>query len=238
MSKYTTELRFICESEAGYLESVGYNSVNDVISEARTKIFSFDYPIFDDTYKEVLETKILKHFYTREIGSETYGLFKLRLDAKMNEIMPYYNKLYNSELIEFNPIYASDITRIHMGSKQDNGEYSESVAGSYNNNKADTVNSTNLYSETPQGSLQGVDNGSYLTNATKNQYTDETYENGTNSNAKMGNTTNNTTDSYTEKVMGYDGHNPSKMISEFRNTFLNIDMMIIKELESLFMLVW
>ena len=110
MSKYTTELRYICEQFAGLDESVGYNDIDEVIEGSRDKIFDFPYPIFDNEYKPGLEKKIIEHYYTREISEETVGLWKLRLRAKMNEIMPYYNKLYESELLEFNPLYTHDIT--------------------------------------------------------------------------------------------------------------------------------
>ena len=47
MSKYTTEIRFICETKAGLVESAGYLSTKDIITKARPLIFDFDYPIFD-----------------------------------------------------------------------------------------------------------------------------------------------------------------------------------------------
>ena len=111
MSKYTTELRYICEVASGLDESKGYNSVNEIINDSYQSIFDFDYPIFDAVYKPVLEKKIIKHFYTREIGFETVGRWKLALDARMKEIMPYYNKLYQSEALVFNPLYDADYTR-------------------------------------------------------------------------------------------------------------------------------
>lgn len=113
LSKYTTEIRFICENASGLVDSVGYKSVNEVIEKAIPKVFDFPYPIFDEAYKPILEKKILKHYYTREIAFETVGLFKLKLDTMLNEIMPYYNQLYNSELLEFNPLYDVDVTRTH-----------------------------------------------------------------------------------------------------------------------------
>ena len=111
MSKYTTEVRYICETQAGLNTSVGYESVNDIIERARPKIFDFSYPIFDAEYKPVLETKILKHFYTREIGLETYGLWKLKLDTKLNEIMPFYNKLYTDGLHNIDPFIPIDLVK-------------------------------------------------------------------------------------------------------------------------------
>lgn len=127
MSSYTTELRYICEVAAGYDESQGGSSIADIISDARESIFDFDYPIFDREYKEVLETKIIKHYYTREISEETVGLWKLRLDDKMNMIMPYYNKLYKSELLEFNPFYDVDLVRNRT--IENDGEHKTSETG-------------------------------------------------------------------------------------------------------------
>ena len=99
MSKYTTELRFICESKAGLSDSVGFNQIDDVISKSWNKIFD-NFPIFDESYRSVLCSKILKHYYTREISAETVGLWQLWLNTRMGEIMPYYNKLYESALLE------------------------------------------------------------------------------------------------------------------------------------------
>ena len=86
MSTYTTEVRYICENYAGEKESVGYDNVQNVLNRSWDKVFDFDFPIFDEEYKPVLCKKILKHYYTREICEETVGLWKLRLDARMNEI--------------------------------------------------------------------------------------------------------------------------------------------------------
>ena len=119
MSKYTTQVRFICESLAGLTDSKGYGDVNNIIETAAPKIFSFDFPMFDESYRGVLEKKILKHYYTREIGLETYGLWKLKLDTKMNEIMPYFNQRYKSETLEFNPLYDFDVIREHKNTKEE-----------------------------------------------------------------------------------------------------------------------
>ena len=96
MSKYTTELRYICESITGLTESKGVNSVNDIIKQAAPLIFSFDFPIYKEEHRLELECKILKRYCTREIGAETYGRWKLFLDERMNSMMDYYNKLYES----------------------------------------------------------------------------------------------------------------------------------------------
>lgn len=199
MSKYTTQVRFICETAAGLSESEGQASVKQIIAAAIPSVFDFDFPIFDESYRNVLETKILKHYYTREIGLETVGMWKLKLDTKLNEIMPFYNQLYKSELIEFNPMYDVDLTRDHnlkreettkqdatekgttekTGNVNDNShtETSDSQNSESTTDIKNTTGSTSKdqlgaskthydkYSDTPQGSLQNVQNDAYLTNA-------------------------------------------------------------------------
>lgn len=211
MSHYTTQIRFICETFAGYTESEGLSQVNNIIKLARPKIFNFEYPIFDTAYKSVLETKILKHYYTQEIGAETVGLWRLWLDTTMNEIMPYYNKLYESELLEFNPFYDYDLTR----------DYKKKTNGS----SEQTGVSRDLYSDTPQGSLQNVENQTYLTDARK--ITNNIDNEITN------------IDDYLEHVKGkISGISYSELLQQYRKTFLNIDMMVINALSDLFFNLW
>lgn len=57
MSKYTTELRYICEYEAGKTESKGYDDVDEILTASAPKIFSFTFPIFDNNYKLPLINK-------------------------------------------------------------------------------------------------------------------------------------------------------------------------------------
>lgn len=307
MSKYTTEVRFICEKYSGLDESVGYDDVATVIANSRSKIFNFDYPIYDESYRSVLETKILKHFYTREIGAETVGLWKLWLDTRLNEIMPYYNQRYKSTLLEFNPFYDVDLTTDrdvkNDGSKNDDGITSSTIngtassttsgtkvttddttiTGSGNNETNSTGTSQNTstesdnawkyYSDTPQGGLEGIQSHRYLTNVTNdtaskngtdnvdttghsigsysdsnvtdkdinettNSTTNETTNSTTNGTNKLNSVFTNTED-YIEHVVGKRGGlSYSKMLEEFRQTFLNIDMEIIHELDDLFINLW
>ena len=234
MSKYTTEVRYICETEAGYDESKGYNDVATIIANSRTKIFNFDYPIYDEAYRSVLETKILKHYYTREIGLETVGLWKLKLDTKMNEIMPYYNQLYRSALLEFNPLWTEDITSDHnRGTDGTSLNVNERDNTSVSNSNS---TSRNKYSDTPQGSLQNIENDTYLTNARK--ITDDTDSIGVNESKEQNNNVFSNTEEYLEHVKGRRGKDASELLLKYRKTFLNIDMMIIEELEELFMHLW
>ena len=315
MSKYTTEVRYICESYAGLAESVGYDSIEEVVDKAYPKIFNTDkIPMFNgesEAHRALLFKKILLHYYTREIGYETVGLWKLKLNQKMMEIMPYYNQLYESELIEFDPLKNVDVTHTHEGEynddeKVDNLRNSESHRGIHTTQESDTTedvtlrhsktttegndvrtndviengNSWVLFSDTPQGGIDGINSAAgdlagngYLTNATRTITTPdeqsvtqthgdivETYNaNGDRKDTTEGhaevetqtnenttgkitddNTKNNTgTDEYTNNDIGKIGTETySEMLTKYRDTFLNIDLMVINALESLFMQLW
>lgn len=119
MSKYTTEVRYICEQYYGLDESKDYADVDTIVENACLRIFE-DFPIFDEEYRIPLEKKILRHYYTREICAETVGLWKLWLNNRMNEIMPYYNMLYRSALLDFDPLHDVDYTVNHTGNDSSN----------------------------------------------------------------------------------------------------------------------
>lgn len=139
MSDYTTQLRFICESYANRSTSAPSSDVDEVIELARPKIFDFDYPIFDPNYKKDLESKILQHYYTQEIGLETVGLWKLKLRTKMREIMPFYNKLYESEKLQFDPFINTDYKDEHSQTGSDTRDTTVNASGS---SRTDTDNVT------------------------------------------------------------------------------------------------
>ena len=242
MSKYTTELRFICESKAGLSNSVGFNQIDDVISNSWNKIFD-NFPIFDESYRSVLCSKILKHYYTREISAETVGLWQLWLNTRMGEIMPYYNKLYESALLEFDPFKDTNYSRNHggtfTGDTVRNGRSEIDVDNSVTSNG--TSSSKNLFSDTPQGAITNIENESYLTNATLIKDTDtnttNTDGNSTTQNTETTGITN--TDNWIETIVGKQSTvSYSKLLQEFRDTFLNIDVMIINDLSDLFMNLW
>lgn len=253
MSKYTTEVRFICENSAGLSESEGANNIDSILDRCWNKVFNFDFPIFDEKYRQVLCRKILKHYYTREIAHETVGRWKLALNAKLNEIMPYYNQMYKSELLEFNPFYDVDLTRSREGSGTSNrtSNNTETNSGTSKNvsSGSGTINSDTLnrFSDTPQNSMdtQGIADSVPLTTVTKvnedNMTTNESTDTLTRNDNKTGSGTENinNTDKYIETVKGKQGtENYSSLLKKFRETFLNIDMMIIEDCSDCFFTLW
>ena len=94
-----------------------------------------------------------------------------------------------------------------------------------------------MYNDTPQGALTGIESNEYLTNATHNKETNSSNSNTTNQ--SHGNSKYTDTESYLEHVQGKSGGQSfSKMLEEYRKTFINIDNEIINELNDLFINLW
>ena len=295
MSKYTTEVRFICENFVGLKESKGYKNIPEILSKSWDKIFFEPVEIFDPQYKSVLCQKILRNYYTSEIGFETAGLWIFEMNTKLHEIMPYYNMLYKSAMIDFNPLVDTDITKkndnksITVGHKESRNsdvehntqqnsivtekteENISNVTENYTENYTSTNNvekdEKNLYSDTPQGGITDLEQQKYLTNARiiyndeKNELIGENTNQGesnrsvnisggastvndsvedrTKTNDLTSEENINTTDDYLEHIAGKSGGKSySQMIVEYRETLINIDMMVINEFEELFMGLW
>lgn len=243
MSYFTTELRYVCETYAGFDSSKEHPDIPSIIEASLPKIFDFNFPIFDEDYRSVLEHKIIMHFYFREIGAETVGLWKSFLQKKLNEIMPYYNKLYASELLEFNPFDTVDYKIIHSGTDHNVGSSTGSENSSSSSNRTGTRNAENknAYSDTPQGQLSGVDTNTYLTDYRKinDSSTDSASGTSTGQSSSSSSMTNDGTNAFERRIFGkLRGDSYADLLMKFRKTFLNIDMLIIGELESLFMSLW
>jgi len=88
-------------------------TLNEKIEKGRPKLFDFSYPIFDEAYRKVFETHFIKNFYMREIGQETEGLFKLRLENWLNINMPFYNQMFKSELLVYDPLTNTKVETTH-----------------------------------------------------------------------------------------------------------------------------
>lgn len=132
MSKYTTEVRWFCESK--------YNGENVEDIDA---VIHATYPyilkpkllneIFDASYYPIIAEKIIRHYYFREIGAETIGLWIYWMNTRFSELLPYYNKLWESALLEFDPFKDVDYTREGdkhgLNSEVSNGRNTETLNG-------------------------------------------------------------------------------------------------------------
>ena len=180
------------------------------------------YPIFDENYRNTLNQNILYHYYENEIGFETASLFRFYLNQKLNEIMPYYNELYKvqKKLIDENLLLNNvNLTETLHGSNK-----TETSSTSQSSNKG-----KNLFQDTPQGNISQQDINAqnvYATNITLN---DNSINDNSNANGSG-------TNEYIKTIVGNNGGKFNiDVLNDIKNNLMNIDLMIINELNDLFM---
>lgn len=203
------------------------------IVKSGTDIWDFDYPSFyEGDEKKKFEQKVIDHFYFRQIGQETVGRFLHYFRSRIREIMPYYIQLYKSEKymneIE-DPFATVDYTET----------YEEETSGSATGESSATSDSTSTedrehrFHNTPQGAVSNLD--SYMTEASidDNGATESVDSSSTSSSESTGYTKHTLTKKGAMGVTTF-GHD----MIEYRESFLNIDMMIINNLQDLFLGVY
>lgn len=191
------------------------------------------YPIFDEEYRSVLNNNILNHYYESEIGFETASLFRFYLNQTLNEIMPYYNELYKAQksIIDNNLLLNNVNLTEELERTNNTDTTTNSTSNSTNNGLS---NNKNLYQDTPQGTITqtDIDNQTWATNITldKNE-TSNQIQDTSNSTGSA-----DTTEKYLKTIIGSNGGKYNiDILNDIKNNLLNIDMMIINDLNELFM---
>ena len=190
-----------------------------------------NYPIFDENYRETLNNKILNHYFDAEIGFETAPLFRHYLLAKLNEIMPLYNIMYEKQKDLLENIFGNvNLTETFEGENSNNSN----VSNNSQSHSTGNSNMKNLFQDTPQGELDttSIKNQKWATNLSLNE--NNTNGNITDNSTSVGNS--NGTNNYIKKIIGNNGGKYNiELLKEIQNSIINIDIMIINELQDLFM---
>ena len=160
MSKYTMTIKDIVNS---YYDGSSLK-IDDKLDDVREYIFDFNYPVIDNETKKRIEIAILKHYYYREIAFETIGMFKIKLNDRLNLIMSRYNALYEKQDLSLSPYINSYL--------KENG-----ASNNYSDNKTENWQTT---SDTPRGILTELKEGKYssmavYTDNKDNNSSDNTY---------------------------------------------------------------
>ena len=187
------------------------------------------YPIFDENYRDILNQKILYHYYEDEIGFETAPLFRFYLNNKLNEIMPYYNELYK---VQQNILSKDLLNNVNLTEHLEGSNTTETSSTSDSTNTGSS-NSKNLYQDTPQGNISNQDidaQNVYATNITLDN------NNTSNSISDKSSSSGNGTNEYLKTIVGNNGKKFNiEILNDIKNNLMNIDLMIINELSDLFM---
>lgn len=159
MSSYTMQLREYIEQATQYDDTL---NTREKIEVGRKKLFDFDYDIFDESYRKIFETHFIRHFYMREIGFETEGLFKFNLETWLMIHMPYFNKLFESELIKYNPLHNTEVDNTHTKKNDLTRDdvrdiVSDMIANEKQNQNVDQISNTTGTSNTESDQQSHVD---------------------------------------------------------------------------------
>lgn len=253
MAKYTIKLGEILKNilltkDKSASEIVNINSYEcnktpfEIIEETRTSFFDFDYGIVPE-HKVEFEKKFLAHYFEWEIGVQTIAYFKMLLRNALTEQAPYFNKLYQATDSDFSPFDDVDITEvIHGAGTNEAKSTSNNAMHSHSDDSYDGSHDTEIKtSDTPQGRIEDVKAGNYMSNYENNVGTEEnTRENTTDGTNNTSNESNGKyDDNRTRNYKGTNGNkSKSQLLVEYRNAIMNIDLMFIEKLQDLFMQIF
>lgn len=228
MANYTVQLRKICETvgEDEVLKWFQDYDLSNYLTFDEIKVIT-DRGTWSPSR---LAQKIVDHYYMREIGLETVGLFKRKVKVRMQEIMEDKLPLLYSACIKYDPLVNVDFTETYAGENTStNTSTSESSADS-------TSSGLNVNSDTPQGQISktAILNGSYASSTSANELEDNATTTSSGSNTGSG------TQEYSKRVKGNSGVSATaqKMIEQYRENIRAIDREIIEELGTLFMTIY
>lgn len=263
MSIFTTELRYPIEQYQDD-NNMPRRSYDDGIYEL---IGLDEYPIFEESYRATLNNKIIEHYYFKEIGTDTLARFRWYMRTTMNEIMPYFNALYEAQNSITDPLTNRNLSWREVwqlaetgGTTTDRdggtsyGRTEHRANGGKDTQLAGSTKDKVIHSETPMNELQtnAVENGNYATDVTftthEGQHAGETTYGGTTDVTTGGRDTTDSTTDYTRALdtdgtkthtdIGYDGITPTALLAELAEKFVNIDVQVIQTLAPLFMGLW
>ena len=205
MSKYTTELRTIVQNTS--LEEVESWFMDYELTDYLT---DEEIAVIEERgtwTKEKLAKMIIDHYWMREIGLETVGLFKHQVKVAMQEIMEEKLPLIYSASLKYDPLVNVDFTETYTAENTQDGN----------------ADGLNVNSDTPQGQISkaSILAGNYASSTGASEGT--SHSEGTNS--------------YTRKQKGNSGSltTAQALVRDYRKNIIMINRDIIKDLSSLFM---
>lgn len=114
-----------------------------------------DYPIFEEEHRDELNSKILKHYAFEEIGFETPDYWMFHVQNLMKEKMPYYNQLYWTESLKYDPLEQEGVNQeehfVGWGDTDENWTENKSSISSSEDTHSETQNNTNSVNSNDTG---------------------------------------------------------------------------------------
>ena len=197
-----------------------------IYEDENYNLFDFPYNLYDNDLKPWFQEKFFQHFMFYEIGFDTIGMFKQRLMSKLNDIYPYYRQLYETEIRSKNIDF--------MLNKDLKESYVRELTSNSNSNQESNVTSNGL-------STAGQLTPSLIANSQKiDKFMDSAQKDNSSSNStSTGESNGNSREENTLTSQGNIGITSSaELLAKWRETLLNIDLMIFEECNDLFMQIF
>lgn len=248
MSKYTTELRYPVTQR---LKDMGLSADESNWPEAYGFIGLGDYPIYDESHRQVLNDKIMRRYWFREIGFETWGQFVWHVRTHMHEVMPYYNDLYETVGLITDPLSSRDMsydeTWTRNESEDSTRERTEKTTTDSTStaNQSSTSNDKNVFQDTPMNGLDtgAIENMDYATNVTFDTGSTESDSSSTSKSGRdvaqsdRDGRTGDFEGSKSHRERGFDRPQAETLLT-YRKAIINIDLEVVESLADLFMGLW
>lgn len=199
--------------------------IKDLAKIGRATIFDFDYPLTNKISKEEFECMILNHFLMRRINFDTVTAFRIQLNVKLNEIMPMYNKLFDS-LDNWN-IFNDGEVITRDGTNDTTSNTTNTLENSSQTTSEETSDRRN--SELPQNQLEDLRDGNYVTD-----YNYDRNNGSSNDTSSSNGTSNNINNNKYHEVTTRSPQDKIAIYKEFQDNIKSIYSLIFKDLECLF----
>lgn len=177
--------------------------------------------------KDKLAKKIVDHYWMREIGLETPGLFEHYAKVFMAELMEEKLPLIYSASIKYDPLVNVDYTETFDAERANRGQASSTGTST------GSTSGLSINSDTPQTNINKADilAGHYASSTGASEASDTSTTSGNSSSNENG------TESYTKKIKGNSGVSATaqKMVEQYRENIIAINRDIIEECNVLFM---
>lgn len=233
MSKHTTTVEKICCSYLTETERMCYDiSVGDIIEKTRGKFFGFEFPFYtnNQNVREYFQKYFLSRYWNNYIGMETLGMWRTAFTARMYELIPYYEKLYNA-IQDDNPFINVDMLFTETEDTNENNQSTSTDSVSSKGNS--TTNYQNIDSDNPQVT---IGSGDYASNMTRGENVGDSTSSSSGRTDRQEDKDRNRESKRTEK--GLNGKSRAEVVAEYRNQIQNINREIVDSCRDLFLKVW
>lgn len=230
MSLWTVQVMEILKNYAFPQKNLPFDSLIDATYQ---DYFNFEFPWYSDDEQSKIDFQklfLLRHMMDY-IGQETIEQHRMFLAERLREIMPTYQQLYETTVLDMEWGKNIDVkyTGEETGTRVTNGESSRNSEVTNSN----TINSQSIESDNPQITIQTEDYASTMSRgeSAQNGSTNET-------SSDSSNITENTGRNDTRSEKGNRGLSRGVVVKEMREAIVNINKMIIDECKDLFLGVW